>query len=585
MQTYVLKRLLLMIPTLFGTSIVVWAIVTGAPEPPIVQQVPSMQEGIQRGQAGGVPQAVKVFRAQYGLDKPKILNTYYELDQTEVRRTLEDALDAEGTRSIKVHTTAQEQLILWGTYAVPALMQLLRETDGPLRDFTAQWLVKSAQRVALGEESGSISAKRARLNVEITKENENLDSFLWQPDATDERKEAGITAFEAWYRGVRDRYPGGADPAAVRQAVEEDDAATLEGMGATAVPALVDLVLQEGALMNRAIPWLTRLGRMPEDTETNRLQNAALQRLAWAPSDPLATRAAGVALVRDWWEGAVHRWDYSGLGWLHVLFLETQFATYWGNLFHLDLGISLTHKVPVLTLILERLKYSLTLAVSSLLLAYIIAVPLGVLSAKIHGTWPERAMALFVFALYSLPSFYVATLAIRYLAEGQPNSPGWIPTGGFQDLDAWKLPSMEWIKDIAWHVVAPILCMTYASLAGLSRYAKTGVLNVIRSDYVRTARAKGLGEFMVTVKHAARNGILPIVTLLATTLPVIVGGSFIIEYIFNIPGFGLLTLKAILERDYNVIIGVQLVVAVLTMVGILLSDLLYAVVDPRISYS
>ena len=127
--------------------------------------------------------------------------------------------------------------------------------------------------------------------------------------------------------------------------------------------------------------------------------------------------------------------------------------------------------------------------------------------------------------------------------------------------------------------------MTYVSLAALSRYTKTGLLHIIRSDFVRTARAKGLGEFTVTVKHAARNGIIPVVTLLGTTLPVIVGGNFIIEWIFSIPGFGLLTINSINARDYNVIIGVELVVAVLTMIGILLSDLLYAVVDPRISYS
>ncbi len=121
--------------------------------------------------------------------------------------------------------------------------------------------------------------------------------------------------------------------------------------------------------------------------------------------------------------------------------------------------------------------------------------------------------------------------------------------------------------------------------SGLSRYAKTGLLDVIRSDYVRTARAKGLSEFWVIGKHATRNGIIPIITLLGTTLPVLVGGSVIIETIFGIPGFGRLTVESIFNRDYNVIIGIQLVVGVLVMLGILLSDILYAIVDPRISYS
>ena len=146
------------------------------------------------------------------------------------------------------------------------------------------------------------------------------------------------------------------------------------------------------------------------------------------------------------------------------------------------------------------------------------------------------------------------------------------------------LTTWEHVKDIAWHGAAPIFCMTYASLAGLSRYAKSGVLNQIRSDYVRTARSKGLPEAVVILKHTVRNGIIPIVTLLGTTLPVIVGGSIIVESVFTIPGIGHLIWDSINQRDYNVVIGESLIVAVLTMVGILLSDILYAIVDPRISY-
>jgi peptide/nickel transport system permease protein len=193
-------------------------------------------------------------------------------------------------------------------------------------------------------------------------------------------------------------------------------------------------------------------------------------------------------------------------------------------------------------------------------------------------------MALIVFALYSLPSFFVGTLLITYFARGQPNAV-WelFPDGRFEDVDAWEGTTTDRLGNIVWHVVAPIFCMTYASLAALSRYSKTGLLNVIRSDYVRTARAKGLSEFRVILKHAARNGIIPIVTLLGTSLPVVVGGSFIIETIFTIPGFGLLMVESIRNNDFTVIIGNTLIIAILVMLGILLSDLLYAIVDPRIS--
>jgi len=587
-RTYVLKRFLLMIPTLFGVSVVVWAIVTGAPEPPIAQQVPTTAE-TSAGQVGGVPKAAKVFRAQYGLDKPKILNLYYDLDPGEVRGTLEASLDLENTREIKDKARASEQLIRWGEYAVPALLGIVRESDGPLRDSAMAWLVKSAQRVPIGE--GVIRPARARKNAEIVRENEILEACEWKPGAGDARKLAGIDAIATWYDGAQGQYPGGAEPDAVRRAVDAGDSAALEGLGASAVPALLDLVVgNDAGRRDRAIGWFVRLAQLPEEgdetqQERARLRNRTLEKLGWSESDPDTMKAGGADAVRTWWRGAAPRWAHSGLGKLRVLFLETQFATYWGNLLRFDLGQSMVHKVPVITLIMERLKYSLTLALSSLILAYLIAVPAGILSAKIHGTIGERALGFVFFALYSLPSFYVATLVIRYLAQDQPGSLEIIPAARFEDLNAWKLPSWQWLKDIGWHVVGPIACMTYGTFAALSRYAKSGLLHVIRSDYVRTARAKGLGEFMVTVKHAARNGIIPLVTLLGTTLPVIVSGNFIIEVIFSIPGFGQLTLQSIYERDYAVVVGVDLVIAVLTMLGILLSDLLYAVVDPRISFS
>jgi peptide/nickel transport system permease protein len=144
---------------------------------------------------------------------------------------------------------------------------------------------------------------------------------------------------------------------------------------------------------------------------------------------------------------------------------------------------------------------------------------------------------------------------------------------------------LEKVADVAWHLVLPIGCLTYGSLAALSRYMRTGLLEVIQADYIRTARAKGLPERTVIGKHALRNGLLPILTLLAGLLPAVLGGSVIIEYMFGIPGIGLWTIESIYQRDYNVIMGVQLLSTILVLVGILLTDLSYALVDPRIRFS
>jgi peptide/nickel transport system permease protein len=143
--------------------------------------------------------------------------------------------------------------------------------------------------------------------------------------------------------------------------------------------------------------------------------------------------------------------------------------------------------------------------------------------------------------------------------------------------------TLQMLGDMTWHMILPLVCLTYGGLAAISRYARTGLLDVIRSDYVRTARAKGLPEWIVIMKHAVRNGLIPILTLLGFTLPALIGGSIIIEHIFAIDGMGKLMITAIQFRDYNVIMGELLIAAVLTLFGILLSDISYALVDPRIS--
>jgi peptide/nickel transport system permease protein len=137
---------------------------------------------------------------------------------------------------------------------------------------------------------------------------------------------------------------------------------------------------------------------------------------------------------------------------------------------------------------------------------------------------------------------------------------------------------------VVWHLTLPLVTSVYGGLAALSRFARSGMLDVLRADYIRTARAKGLDENAVVYRHAARNGLMPVVTLLAGILPGLVGGSLVVEYIFNLQGMGLLAIEAISNRDFNIIVGETLILAVLVQVGILVSDLLYAVLDPRISF-
>jgi peptide/nickel transport system permease protein len=191
-------------------------------------------------------------------------------------------------------------------------------------------------------------------------------------------------------------------------------------------------------------------------------------------------------------------------------------------------------------------------------------------------------MTVVLFALYSLPNFWIATLAIVYLGGGD----FWdvFPVYGLQSIGADGWPWWQRVQDQIWHLILPITCMTYYTFAVLSRYMRAGMLEVIRQDFIRTARAKGLSERVVIYRHALRNSLIPIVTLMADLLPALIGGSIVIETIFTIPGMGQLSFESVLNRDYPLIMAVFTLSALLTLVGILLADFLYTLVDPRIAY-
>ena len=161
----------------------------------------------------------------------------------------------------------------------------------------------------------------------------------------------------------------------------------------------------------------------------------------------------------------------------------------------------------------------------------------------------------------------------------------WFPAAGVSSYDANSLGPFAWLRDRAWHLFLPVLCLCYNGLAGLSRYARAGLIETIRQDYVRTARAYGFSERTVIYRYALRNSLIPIVTLLGGLIPSLIGGSVIIESIFSIPGMGRLAFEAILSRDYPLIMGILSITALLTLLGLIVSDILYALVDPKIKFS
>jgi peptide/nickel transport system permease protein len=262
--------------------------------------------------------------------------------------------------------------------------------------------------------------------------------------------------------------------------------------------------------------------------------------------------------------------------------LPVQYALWLKRVATLDFGKSYKDQRPVLTKIGEALPITLQLNIISILLIYLISTPIGVFSATHPSTWRDAALTFVLFVLYSLPSFWVAMLLIYFLGGGQFLD--WFPTYGLSSQGAANFTWCHWILDRAWHYVLPVFCLTYGGLAGLSRYARAGMVDVIRQDYIRTARAYGFSEKIVVFKYAMRNSLIPIITLLGTLLPALLGGSVIIERIFSIPGMGRLGFEAVLSRDYPLVMGILTISALLTLVSLILSDILYAIVDPRIRF-
>ncbi|MEM8883578.1 MAG: ABC transporter permease [Planctomycetota bacterium] len=483
MQAFILRRVLLMVPTLFGISLVTWLVMMLAPGRPgstggslegSTEQIGDMTKELEKGKAQ------RNFRRQYGLDRPLFVNTWYDLSADELLKDIETQKKKIADVGAAVKRKAKERLEDYGTYAVPPLMELLNraDLDDGTRHEVLRWLLRSSYTPPI---------------------------------------ETGDTADE------------------------------------------------ETLNRNREI----------------RTENLRLGRMKWRLGDPREKQDPVIAQWNTWYEDNRGNWEYGAFDKAFITITDTSFGTYWGKLATGDLGQSVIHKRPVLDLVAERMKYSIALNVTALLIVFFLAIPIGVWAAVYRGTKIERFVGVILFALYSLPNFFIATLLVKWFAAGEPYKV--FPISGFESTGSADLSTSAHLSDILKHITLPLICLTYGGFAGISRYARAGMLDQIRSDYVRTARAKGVGGFKVITRHVLRNGVLPIITLLGTSLPVIIGGSVAIEFIFGINGMGLLMFQSVMAKDFNVIMGVQLMVGVLTMIGILISDITYAILDPRIS--
>ncbi|MEC1180232.1 ABC transporter permease [Metasolibacillus meyeri] len=247
------------------------------------------------------------------------------------------------------------------------------------------------------------------------------------------------------------------------------------------------------------------------------------------------------------------------------------------NLLKGDLGYSLQFQLPVGEVIGNYIWSSFIVALASLILTWFIAILVGIVSAiRQYSIW-DTFITIIVFAAMATPSFFLGLVIIKIFAVDL----GWLPAGGMISTGS-NFTGWDYVKDVAEHMILPVLVLTMLGIGGLTRYFRTNMLEVIKQDFMRTARAKGLKERVVIFKHGLRNALLPAITLFSFELPALFGGAIITEQIFNWPGIGAIYMQAFSVRDYPLLMGFTMFIAVLTVASNLLADILYGIADPRV---
>lgn len=263
--------------------------------------------------------------------------------------------------------------------------------------------------------------------------------------------------------------------------------------------------------------------------------------------------------------------------------LHMRYLLWLKNIATLNFGESFTYEEPVIDVITSKFPVSLQFGIVSLILSYLVSIPLGIVKAIRKGGTFDMISSFLLFVMYSIPPFMLAILLIVFFSGGSFFE--WFPVGGLHSEGYDELSTMEQIWDRVHHFILPLICFTIGSFTSLTILMKNSLIEEIKKDYIRTARAKGLDEKVVYMKHALKNALIPIVTGLGGFLSVFFAGSLLLETIFQLDGIGLLSYKSVLSRDFNVIMGLIFIQSALFLVGNVLSDIAYVLVDPRIDFT
>ncbi|MDW5298533.1 MAG: ABC transporter permease [Sedimentibacter sp.] len=257
-----------------------------------------------------------------------------------------------------------------------------------------------------------------------------------------------------------------------------------------------------------------------------------------------------------------------------------RFVNWIGEALNGNLGYSINHKKPVVEVIGDYVGPTLLLSLISLCISILIGIPAGIISATRQYSLTDNILTVVSFIGISIPSFFFGLLLLKSLAVDIQI----FPLFGIKDPLLMSTNPVDKALDVAWHLFLPSIVLGLGSTASFMRYTRSSMLEVIKQDYIRTARAKGLKEKTVIYRHAFRNAVIPIITLLGFWIPSLLSGAVITESIFALPGLGKISVEATMTRNYPLILGINAMLAVLTLIGTLVADILYAIADPRIRY-
>ncbi|MGE0605705.1 MAG: ABC transporter permease subunit [Pirellulales bacterium] len=586
-----------MIPTLFGVTIVSFCIMQLAPGDPLLSTLGASGTA---GTSSQTREAYLIQKRDLKLDKPLLLNFHYFRDHSRnvrfaahfLARTLEQiqqelpeleqARDAEAAQRLdflrsldidgfdkrlakpeqyeRLARAIQAHVQIWcenlGVYGAPPTFDLLEDAE------------------PLDIKIGAIRA----LNRMVVEPHQYTYSQQSKPSETPRLLETWRT----WYERARDKLPE-IDPqrqqlleAEFQKLAAEDDRSKLvKGLKPFFKDQrfFAEKLLGESNLREKIVASLALrlfVGQqplkmdVPLDADETTVQEAAENWLAhYRPRQS----------------------DYHPGFWrsLWYTFSDTQYAHMVWRLATFDFGRSaLKTREPVAEKIWDAAVVSAPMMLLAQLLIYLISVPTGVVCAVNRSGWIDRGISFLLFLLYSIPPFVAGMMFLLFLCYGDYLKI--FPMQGLHAIGSERFSPLRYIGDYLWHMALPVTCLSLFSLANMAMYSRSSMLEVLGQDYIRTARAKGLSQRMVILKHALRNGMMPIITLFSNMLPAMLGGSVLIEVLFGIPGMGRLGFTCIEQKDFPTLMALIYVDALLVMASILLTDLLYVLVDPRISF-